>query len=345
VKLTQDGGENSTNYQAQGNITVHTGVSATEVYDITERVVKSNMKDLVNLARETVDERINSFAQELGERLAQQPATHSAALSDPDVQYAISNAGVAYARRGTEELSEILLDLVSDRVAAPSESLIATILNDAIEIAPRLTKGERAALVMIWTFLRTIEPSSTSLEDLIFYHRPILREFGPDLPKREGSYLHLQSMGCISISTLGGSSFASLWHQSYPGFFQSGLSLDHVANDIKGYWDDPTIFEASPRGEGLKQVAGGGASDRYLAQLNIPKPHVQALKVLRDRHLPVTEIVDMVKEANPEVSYVEDAWEHLGSTSPTGVGIAIGHAVLHQRFGTAPDLSIWLGEG
>ncbi|MHA7301474.1 LPO_1073/Vpar_1526 family protein [Pseudarthrobacter sp. MDT1-22] len=345
MKFTQDGGDSSTNYQAQGNITVHTGVSATEVYDITERVVKSNMKDLVNLARETVDERINSFAEELGERLAQLPATHSAALSDPDVQYAISNAGIAYARRGTEELSEILLDLVSDRVVAPSDSLIATILNDAIEIAPRLTKGERAALAIIWTFLRTVNPGADSLENLRFYHEPILREFGPDLPKREGSYLHLQSMGCISTSSLGGSTFASAWYNSYPGFFQEGLSLDNVSDEIKGYWDDSTIFEESPRGEDLKQVAGGGASDSYLAQLDIPQPHVQALKTLRDRRLPDATVVAMVKAAIPEVLWLEDAWGHVGATAPTGVGIAIGHSVLQQRFGYAPDLSDWLDEG
>lgn len=345
MKLLQDGGDNSTNYQAQGNITVNTGISAVEVMDIAERVVKSNMKDLADLARDTAEERIHRFAQQLSGRLEEDPTVQRSALTDPDVQYAISNAGIAYARRGTEELSEILLDLVSGRISSPGDSLMATVLNDAIEIAPRLIQAERAVLVIAWVFLRSIQPSAMSLEDLRFYHQPVLRAFGPDLPKRDGSYLHLQSMGCISTNTLGGGSFASLWHQPYAGFFQSGLSIDQITQELVPFWDDTRVFEPSPHREGMRQVAGGGASDDYLASLGLTDGLVQALKVLRSRHLPEAEIVEMVKATNPDVSYLEACWEQLGSAAPSAVGIAIAHAVFSQKFGEGPDLAIWLGEG
>lgn len=345
MKLTQDGAANSTNYQAHGDINLHAGLGVADVVRVAELVVRSNMKDLANLGRETAEERIHDFAQKLSERLEERPAAQRAALVDPDVQYAISNAGIAYARRGTEEMSEILLDLVSDRISSPSESLLASVLNDAIEIAPRLIRAERAALGIMWTFLRSQLPHIMFLEDLKYDHQPILRELGPDLPKREGSYLHLQSVGCISINKKAGGSFASLWYKMYPGFFQAGVTLDLVAEDIKPYWDDQRVFEPSVHGKGLKQIAGGGASDEYLSTLALPEPHVEALKILRDRRLPDDKIIELVRCANPDVSYLESSWEYMRHTSLSAVGIAIAHAVHMERFGDAPDLATWVDEG
>lgn len=345
MRLSQDGGHNSTNYQAQGNITVNAGLGVAEVLDLAERVVRANMKDLADVARETAEERIHTFAQRLSHRLEDRPAGQRAALTDPDVQYAISNAGIAYARRGTEELSELLLDLVSDRVDAPMDSLMASVLNDAIEITPRLTRPERALLAVAWTFLGTVQSGATSLEQLNFYHQPVLRAFGPYLPKHNASYLHLQSMGCISRVAFFGNPWADLWKQSYPGFFQAGLTLDLVADDLKDYWDDLRVFEPSPRGEELKQVAGGGASDLYLAQLGLPEAHIEALKVLRDRHLPDPEIEEMVNSSNPDLHYLLPTWKNLRSTTLSAVGIAIAHAIVTQRLGQELDLAVWLSEG
>ncbi|WP_427004250.1 LPO_1073/Vpar_1526 family protein [Pseudarthrobacter sp. H2] len=347
MKQQQEGGANSENYQAGGNILVNNnnGLSYHDVKQVTQDVMRADFTAFSAVALQTVNERFDYMSSEFSRRLSQLPPENQKSLEDPDVQYAISSAGKSYARRGTEELASVLLDLLTDRCTAPSESLLATVLNDAIEIAPRLTKTERATLAVAWRLLRTTSPVDTP-EGCFRLLRHSVAPFIGELVKSDATYLHLQSLGCAAVETFNGTSLHDVFSTYYPVAFSAGLKPEDVPERLRPFLPDPMIFKACDHQPELLQVAPqNGTAIELLSQHLGGADVVQELQSLQKNNvLPEAMVRDMVIEAIPEFTRLYEVWDTLGSLKLSAVGIAIAHAVTVERLGSGPDLRIWINE-
>lgn len=347
MRQEQEGGANSENYQAGGSIVVNNnnGMGYLEVKQVTQDVMRADFTAFSTVAMQTVNERLDYMSSEFSRRLSQLPVEDQKSLEDPDVQFAISSAGKSYARRGTEELASVLLDLLTDRCSAPSESLLATVLNDAIEITPRLTRTERATLAVAWRLLRTTSPVDDSA-GLFKLLRHSISPFIGELVKSDATYLHLQSLGCAALETFNGSSLHDVFSSYYPAIFSAGLNPENVPERLQPFLSDPLVFRPCENQLELIQVAPqNGSAIETLSQHVGGEDLVQELKSLQKNNvLPDPVIRDMVIEAIPEFTRLYEVWDTLGSLKLSAVGIAIAHAVTVERLGSGPDLTIWINE-
>lgn len=347
MKQEQEGGPNSENYQAGGSIVVNNnnGMGYLEVKQVTQDVMRADFTAFSSVAMQTVNDRLDYISSEFSRRLSQLPVEDQKSLEDPDVQFAISSAGKSYARRGTEELASVLLDLLTDRCSAPSESLLATVLNDAIEIAPRLTRTERATLAVAWRLLRTTSPVDDAA-GLFRLLRHTISPFIGELVKSDATYLHLQSLGCAALETFNGSSLHNVFSSYYPAMFSAGLNPENIPERLQPFTSDPIVFRTCDHQPELIQVAPqNGQAIEALSKHLGGDDLVHELKSLQNNNvLPDSATRDIVIEALPEFTRLYEVWDTLGSLKLSAVGIAIAHAVTVERLGNGPDLTIWINE-
>lgn len=193
-------------------------------------------------AETIADERMERIAQRVVERVALAGPEATAAFADPDIQFGVGAVGRAYVRTGDDNLADVLVDLLADRCAVGGRTLMAVVLNDAIETAAKLTDAELAALSLAWRLLNTRWLGMDNLEALEGFLEREVAPFVDDLPEGEASYLHLQYLGCLGtvIST---ASPESAFLSAYPGMFSNGSQLMMSTPSCLSSW---VITDLSP---------------------------------------------------------------------------------------------------
>ncbi|MFG0647707.1 LPO_1073/Vpar_1526 family protein [Leclercia adecarboxylata] len=145
--------EGSSGIQVTGDFTI--GNTSTEVIAICELVVKSQMASLKEDAFRIVDQRAKEFGQQIAVKLSEDLDEKVAAkLADPDIQYSINQAVTQVARKGFDEKSELLKELIVSKIESDQEE-DSILIDQALDVTPRLTTNEIKFLAWIH-YLRSI---------------------------------------------------------------------------------------------------------------------------------------------------------------------------------------------
>jgi hypothetical protein len=345
--LHQSGGADSTNVQAAGDVHIHHDhLSVTEIRDLVSDAIRANMFNMRAEAERVANERIEAFSARYANRVALEGPEVLAATQDPDVQFTITQAGIGYARTGDEALSEVLVDLLADRARAAGRSLLAVVINDAVGIAPRLTQGEIAALSLHWRLNDAIPSHVVDLQTFEDYVRDEIAPLVGALPRGEGSYLHLQSLGCVSIQ-FSQYAWAHPWVNNYSGVLNKGFERDWVPEVVRGWFGDNDPFVPALRNPEYVQVAATRASviDEWTDMYRGP-----VLTELKRLHLLYTmdadEIAATLTEIDPRMADLPGLWDStaLGAMALTAVGVAIAHADFRRSTGDPSPLSRWIND-
>lgn len=343
--LRQVGGDESTNAQASRDVVINQGSSPAEVREFIREAVSANALAMRQVAEDVVADRINYFSDQLTERAEHHPQL-IAASSDPDMQHTLIEAGLGFARSGDEDVAGILIDLLADRADNPPRSLLALVLNDAVQVAPRLTDGEVAALTIHWRLLQTINNAVVSLEALAHFLQTDLVPLIPFLPRGDASYLHLQSLGCavVQITEV---SFDTPWTTTYRALFTRGFSDAEVPEELRPVLEQvphllmPCIRDGQRRQfraineDVLKEQAVGTPLEPYL---------VQAASLMQSNPLQGAELVDFLASLAPEMRTLSEMWGEtpLKSLRLSAVGTAIAHSNWRHLTGAEAPLSTWI---
>lgn len=161
--LRQEGATGSTNAQAGRDLVVVQGFSPEDVQAVIREVITANALQMRDVAATVADERISHFAEKFIARASDEPELVQA-TGDPDMQQAVIEAGLGFARSGDEHLADVLLDLLTDRAKEPPRTLLALVINDAVTVAPRVTDGELAILTLYWRLVHTVSQRVTTLD-------------------------------------------------------------------------------------------------------------------------------------------------------------------------------------
>ncbi|WP_336998665.1 LPO_1073/Vpar_1526 family protein [Leclercia sp. M50] len=152
-KSGQHVGDGSSSIQVAGNFTI--GNTSTEVIAICELVVKSQMASLKEDAYKIVDQRAKEFGQQIAVKLSEDLDEKVAAkLADPDIQYSINQAVTQVARKGFDEKSELLKELIVSKIESTQEE-DSILIDQALDATPRMTTNEIKFLAWIY-YLRSI---------------------------------------------------------------------------------------------------------------------------------------------------------------------------------------------
>lgn len=343
--MQQSAGQDSTNFQAGGDINLYQpSITVTEVREIVHDAIRANMFDMRAEAQRLVEERISHFTDRYVERVAEEAPEVLAAAQDPDVQFAITQAGIGYARTGDDDMGDILIDLLADRAKAQSRSLLAVVINDAVSVAPRMTDAEIAILTLFWRLVHTVNHRVNSVPTLCEFIRAELVPLVSKIPRGDGSYRHLQALGCATIQ-ITEISWADPWVKTYGGLFNKGFELEWIPEAVRSAVEpalihclrDPGRFQVNALND---QVIDTWA-DKY------PEPALSEVKRLKQMYqMEGQEIADWLSEVDPAMGDLPSIWDStpLKSLSLSAVGIAVAHANWRRLGHGDSPLSVWISE-
>lgn len=148
-KNNQRIGDNSTALQAGGNLTVVFGTGEDAIKDLVAKTLEFQMPALRDEAKKQVDEIASSFGAQIIDRLAQEAeSVVIEKLKSPDIQYQINQSIIQVARKGAGVKSEILKELIAQKIIT-SNNEKDLLIDHAFEIIPRLTIDNIKLLAII----------------------------------------------------------------------------------------------------------------------------------------------------------------------------------------------------
>ena len=316
-----------------------------EARQIALDVFKANALELAGIARDVAESRVNEITERyLGDLLRRNPAA-LASFRDPDMQYAIFMAQREYARSGSEELEQMLVDLLVERATATD--LVRIVLNEAITVAPKLTAPQLDTLSLILLLVHN-PPFRYSFETLAEFGAYLTANVTPFINESQndsGTYLHLKYAGCVSMDS-GGVGWPLRITGALLGCFTRAFSAEQLHNiDPNGrladilipcfhHWsarqlkpmDEPSLRSlCAERGLGAKEVDG-----LLFLQTNYGLDGDAAYQLLTK--------LDPKFEILSNQPFVGG----LDYVQLTSVGIAIANANVRRRIGLEFDLTYWI---
>jgi hypothetical protein len=339
TEQSQRGGANSTNIQV-----FQTGPGMQETRTLVLDIVRAEMYRYQQSADATVQGRLEKIADDVIQMIGKKDAQAAAAFADPDIQYSTATVGREYARVGDDDLGQVLVGLLGDRIDAESRTLLAVVLNDAIQIAARLTDRELDALSLSWRVIRTQSAEISNLESLRAY---MIKHISPfTLPEGEASYYHLESLGCAAVQNLSETKFGDAFVRTYPGIFSKGFTLEEIPDELKQFASRVDVFTPCLRDPDKLQVNAVSDSviERIAETAGIPEQAV-SLKTLEAAHrMSIEEVEVELAAIDPAIAVTISRWNSTPAQSlrVSAVGIAIAHANYRRATGMSTPLSVWI---
>lgn len=199
-----DSGESSTNYQANGNITINHGLSYADVKEISMDVFRANFLDLGEEAQSLIEERAEKVITDYLQKLEMTSPESIVKTIDPDIRANIYEVQRGYARRGNDEIENLLVDILLERTIENERDFKNLVLNESIIIASKLTLTQIKRLFLIFVTSRV----SFYGMDCQFYINNIIFNIAIDLFVNDSVELmhqdlqYLVQQGCISMSVM-----------------------------------------------------------------------------------------------------------------------------------------------
>lgn len=151
---SQSPGRRSSSNQTHRNeaLEVHQDY-ATDVADvegICREVAKRDFEDLADLAMHVAIERADALVDGVISRFSTDPLALSGPVGDPDFQWGLAQAKVAYARSGDPSQRDLLVELLDQRVRHPQRTTAQILLSESLAVVGKLTRAEIAATALIY---------------------------------------------------------------------------------------------------------------------------------------------------------------------------------------------------
>ncbi|MCQ4936719.1 MULTISPECIES: LPO_1073/Vpar_1526 family protein [Anaerotignum] len=184
-------------------------------------------------------------------------------FKNPDLQFSYVNAQKAYIRVGTDELENILSELLFNRIKESKRTLLQLTLNESLNIVPMLLPQQLNILAICFMLRFTISKSVNNHNSLKEYLlTSLLPHFVGDL-KKNSLYQHLEYTRCgqVSSSEL---RFEHIISRTYKGLFLKGIPLAEIEELRNKY---PTLFLPCLNNKELWQI--NAINDEFLNDQNI----------------------------------------------------------------------------
>lgn len=341
----QAGGDNSTNIQA-GEITIQHGVSYTEVKDIALQVFKLNFQELAGQAKDIARARAEEITEQFLQALKTQNEAGFKQAQDPDFQHGLFTVQKQYARTGDKQLGDLLVDILVDRTKQNQRSILQIVLNESLEVAPKLTEDHLAALSATFLMKYVVNKGINSVDALGLFLDTYLQPFLAHIPIKAAAYQHLEYSGCASIG-LGRQNIAAAFYVLYSGLFSKGFEVTELANLNVGVTANSTLLTACIHNGGKLQLCAINeevfrdiAGKQEVESADIDK----LLALANASRMSDSETQEYLVKLRPYMGDLFKVWNDtpIGQLTLTSVGIAIAHANVKKGLGKFTDLSIWI---
>ena len=234
-----------------------------------------------------------------------------------------------------------------DYYLASSQSLKKIVLNESLEVLPKLTNSQLDILTIVFLIHETRNHGVNSVESLKNYLKKYFVPFLSNLTKNKAPYQHLQYTGCCGSVGLAEDNFSQMLINQYTGVFSRGFErnvFDSAINNEPGYEslltpciNNSNLFQLNVTSEdNLKeQLIKIGKDESKLSQLTgLLNGYVMTAEQANQH------IIRLV----PEMENLLDVWKHsyMCVLIPTSVGIMLAYINLKRKADVHVDINIWI---
>ncbi|MBL5882571.1 LPO_1073/Vpar_1526 family protein [Lelliottia aquatilis] len=257
-KSGQHVGDGSTAIQVTGDAVI--GNTTTEVVTICELVIRAQMASLKEDAYKLVNQRATEFGNQIASKLSHDLDDKlKEKLSDPDIQYSINQAVIQVARKGFNEKSELLKELLISKIQSDEEDE-SLIIDHALEVTTKLTTNDIKFLSLIYYFRSTgkfkndintttlAETNTThsTLPDLTIernhsYHKNWYSNYDVDYIKFLGDLTSLKKINTEILVLKDVTSIGNTYIISYEELLGKRIGLNKIDSDDSFYIQFPAI--------------------------------------------------------------------------------------------------------
>ena len=340
----QKGGDNSQNIQVNGNVTI--GISYDEARQIALDVFNANCQTMMSEAVQIADTRKNEIVDELIKRLYDEHPELSIRLKDPSIQYSLFSVIKNYVRTGDPDLEEQLLRMLILRMESKDRSLEQIVLDEAIEIVPKLTQDQINILSLVTSAIYINHHDINNLSKLNDFINCQLMIFYPT-KRSESSYTHLQYTGCCTFLPEGATykPFTVLLGNRYSGLLNKGFNQEMLEQAFpEDHEKLLPLLTRCQHNQNLLQFNAINESvlKREIERLNLNDLSDKILQLHNQHQMNDDEIKSYLISINPEINNFLNQWSgefsRLKSIALTPVGFAI--ALLNYNIQTKSNLRL-----
>ncbi|MCY7977453.1 hypothetical protein P8843_07030 [Bacillus inaquosorum] len=255
--IRQQGGNHSTNVQGE-TVHIHSGITIADAKEIANDVFEKNMYKLTSIAETTAKERADFLVSNMLSKIDQEAEKEKLIekFSDPDIQYILYTSQKNFARSGDRDLGEVLSNLFIERLKSGEGDFKKLIMNEAIEIVPRLTNKQIEILTLNYTITQMKFNGLSSLDDYRNMFYEIINPFIPSEVPAANDCVHLDFCRVAKLD-MGYRTFISeCTKNAYPEIFPQGLSegemLAYISKSIPEFlvlhniWNKSVIQQIYP---------------------------------------------------------------------------------------------------
>ncbi|MGG0052085.1 LPO_1073/Vpar_1526 family protein [Bacillus atrophaeus] len=248
--MRQQGGNHSTNVQGE-TVHFHNGITLADAKEIANDVFEKNMYKLTSIAETTAKERADFLVSKMLSKIDQEAEKEKliGKFSDPDIQYILYTSQKSFARNGDQDLGEVLSNLFIERLKSGEDDFKKLIMNEAIEIVPRLTNKQIEVLTLNYTMIQMKINGISSLEDYRKMFYKIINPFIPSELPAANDCVHLDFCRVAKLDMGYRTSVSDITRIAYPEIFPQVLSeaetLTYITKSIPEFLDLHNIWNKS----------------------------------------------------------------------------------------------------
>jgi len=344
----QEGGDGSSNIQAENVNVYNTGISYSDAKEIALDVFKTNFIHLKNEAAQIAAERAEEITENILKTLNEKHPESLKEFEQPAMQDALFTAQKEYAKSGDKDLGDLLADIIVDRANVSKRNMLQIVLDESLTIASKLTVEQLDTLTLIFLLIRTRRMILRNYNDFQNYLIQYIFPFVDNLIIDKEHYNYLEYLRCGHIRTGNYGQLENNLRETYKGFFSKGFAMDEF---------DKEFEENKPNMQGLiipcfhdiTKLQLGVFDDQTLEQRMTERgfedEQKNKLKAFFNKTtFSQNEIKDKLIAFNPIMEKVFNVWKdsYFNQFELSHVGIAIAHANYRRRTGETMDLSIWI---
>lgn len=204
--------------QVAGSVEINNryGLAVHEVKELAQIFMRDNFPVLRAEAIAAAQENVQQFLHEFEEKLAQNIGRIDPnKFKDPDVQSSLNDAVLETAKKGPRSNSDLLAELVIERLNTASNDYVSLVVSEAIKVVPRLTPEQIGFLTLALFMTSTKVNSATSLNDLHPLAGAVLLASQNSFSISDSQKSHLAFAGCATILQFLSNSAYSIWKANY----------------------------------------------------------------------------------------------------------------------------------
>jgi hypothetical protein len=204
--------------QVAGNVEINNryGLAVHEVKELAHIFMRENFPVLREEAIAAAQANVQRFLGEFEHKLAQNVGRIDPnKFRDPDVQSSLNDAVLETAKKGNRSNSDLLAELVIERLNSASNDYVSLVVSEAIKVVPRLTPEQIGFLTLVLFMTSTKLNSAKSLNDFQPLASVVLLASRNSFGISESQKSHLAYTGCATMLQFMSNSAYSIWKANY----------------------------------------------------------------------------------------------------------------------------------